>query len=273
MLTLDILICTINEGIHGVKDILLPPREGVSYIVSWQNAGYSAPVPNELSRADVKVSVIEGRGVSRNRNNLIRLATSDICLFADDDVRYQPESLDAVIETYEGDPSLGVVIFKHANATKPNQWYPDSPIPLSRRTKHNLTITGFDISFRRASVQGKVFFNEHLGLGAPVLQCGEEWAFVIDAMRAGINAWFYPKVVARHDHPTTSDTRLSEPGVIMGLGAEIRYRYNGGTGLLRCILKAWRMRHHAECQGFVHTLRLLLAGYRYIAKELTQICH
>ena len=36
MMTLDILICTIDEGIEKVPKVLMPPRDGVRYVVSMQ---------------------------------------------------------------------------------------------------------------------------------------------------------------------------------------------------------------------------------------------
>ena len=36
MLTLDVLICTFNKGIVRIEDVILPQREGIHYIVSYQ---------------------------------------------------------------------------------------------------------------------------------------------------------------------------------------------------------------------------------------------
>ena len=35
-MTLDILICSLNKGIVRIQDVLLPPREGLHYVVSYQ---------------------------------------------------------------------------------------------------------------------------------------------------------------------------------------------------------------------------------------------
>ena len=34
-MTLEILICTINDGIGGVEKMLLARQEGLRYVVSW----------------------------------------------------------------------------------------------------------------------------------------------------------------------------------------------------------------------------------------------
>ena len=36
MITIEVLICTINKGIVRVLDNLIPQRENVKYIVSYQ---------------------------------------------------------------------------------------------------------------------------------------------------------------------------------------------------------------------------------------------
>lgn len=112
MTTLDILICTLNEGINKVASVLLPQQEGVRYVVSWQQDGYQCDIPLALLRSDVTVVTLPGRGLSRNRNNAIAHSTADICLIADDDVAYTPDAFRAVIDTFEGNPHLDVATFR-----------------------------------------------------------------------------------------------------------------------------------------------------------------
>ena len=59
---LELLICTINEGVRRVPNILLPQIENVRYLVSWQQTGtVSIGLPKELNRPDVRVITLEGR--------------------------------------------------------------------------------------------------------------------------------------------------------------------------------------------------------------------
>ncbi len=37
-MTLEILICTLDEGIAQIAPMLLPQREGIGYLVSWQHS-------------------------------------------------------------------------------------------------------------------------------------------------------------------------------------------------------------------------------------------
>ena len=89
--TLDILISTIGTGVEAIPRMLLPERQGVRYVVSVQHTcpASEVTIPQELtSRPDVTVVLLPGKGLSRNRNNAISMASADICLIADDDCRY-----------------------------------------------------------------------------------------------------------------------------------------------------------------------------------------
>ena len=55
-MTLEILICSINDGIGGVEKMLLARQEGLRYVVSWQQTdGVAREVPKALCRDDVRV--------------------------------------------------------------------------------------------------------------------------------------------------------------------------------------------------------------------------
>ena len=86
MLELDIAICTYGaDGPSRVAMMLLPPEEGVRYVVSWQEHG-DAVLPEILKdRKDVAVFRLDKKGLSNNRNNAIANCTGDIVLISDDD--------------------------------------------------------------------------------------------------------------------------------------------------------------------------------------------
>lgn len=247
-MTLQLLISTLDGGINSVADLLLPTREGVSYLVSWQHTLGAAPVevPRELRRPDVALLEMNGTGLSRNRNNTLRHATGDILLIADDDCRYRAEWLDAVVATFERHPTLALATFQMTSALAPKS-YPDHEFSHSGRRPRGYYVTSFEIALRRSAVQGVVSFDERFGLGAPMLLGGEEELFVEAACAAGLDCRYFPTVVVRHDHATTRASRATVPGLLMARGAYLKLsrRYRR-TALLRPLLIAWRIhrRHH-----------------------------
>ena len=132
---LEILICTIDEGINNIPAMLLKQREGISYLVSWQHSdNREITLPQELNRDDVKVFNLAGRGLSRNRNNCLRHATADVCLIADDDCRYTHEQLHAVIDTFTQNPNIDLATFRYSSESHGKN-YPAQSIDLSTRPR------------------------------------------------------------------------------------------------------------------------------------------
>ena len=146
-MTLDILICTIDEGIEKVPDVLMSPRDDVRYVVSMQWTGTRAEsdscaddevermeerllerVPKVLrEREDVVLTFLKGRGLSRNRNHALAHATADVVLIADDDNRYTAESIGNVFDAYEQHPEVDVIHFQALGLDgKPLHAYPAS---------------------------------------------------------------------------------------------------------------------------------------------------
>ena len=264
-MTLELLVCTIDNGIDNVKNLLLAPIKGVSYLVSWQHSpGKPMPaIPQELLRDDVKIVHLEGKGLSRNRNNAIRNATGDICLIADDDCIYRPEYFNTIINTFHKDSSLDLAAFRFKTECESKN-YPDIPYNLQKLHKGH-HISSIEIAFRRTSVQGKLWFNEQFGLGAPVLQSCEDNIFIFDAVNSGLNCRYFPYIITEHNHPTTASTRVGNPGVIMAEGAFIRKAYKW-TALPRIVLKAYRL-NKKNSLGFFKNLSYLFNGVRYLKQH------
>ena len=263
-MTLEVLICTIDNGISQIPQLLLPHIDGVSYLVSWQHSTHDQiTAPDELLRDDVKVVHLQGRGLSRNRNSALRNATADICLIADDDCTYRPEYFASIINTFKNDTTLDLATFRMKHSYE-GKAYPKHSFNL-KHFERGYYVTSFEIAFRRTSVQGKLEFNELFGLGAPVLQSGEENVFIIEALKQGLHCRYYPIIVVEHNHATTSSTRVGNPGVIMAEGAYIYIAYPC-TLLPRLILKAKRL-NRSNHLGFFTNLKHLTAGICYYKKR------
>lgn len=256
---LEVLISTFGyDGINRVVKMNLPRVENVGYVVSWQlpGADYSGVVPCELVRDDVKICQLDSRGLSVNRNNAIMQSTADICLIADDDLRYTSEMLLAVIKTFECNPDVDVATFRYSGSDK---WYANHEFDLSE-PERGYYPSSVEIAFRRDSVAGKVEFNEMMGLGTPLLQSGEEAVFIHQALCRGLRCRYFPLTVTHHEGLSSGLRELAD-GVLMGQGACFSVIYPG-TGLLRLPLFAWRAYRRGQTKLFPAML-LLLRGYMY----------
>lgn len=260
-MTLQLLISTLDNGINSVAQLVLPQREGIGYVVSWQHSGdEEIDLPVELQRPDVEVYNLQGRGLSRNRNNAIRHATADVCLIADDDCRYTHEQLQAVLNTFEQTPNLDIATFRYSSEGH-KKYYPARIEDLSTYPK-GYYVSSIEIAFKRERILGKLWFNEHFGLGAEVFHCGEENIFLRDAIALGMNCKFFPITIVADQDPFVTIERDKEPGTLMTYGAELQL-YKPGTKYLRGVLKAWRLKKQRKVP-FFHAMKHILKGINYI---------
>ena len=264
-MTLQLLICTIDRGIDQVTQLILPTAADISYVVSWQHSTTDEhrDVPASLLRDDVQVFHLEGRGLSRNRNNCLRHASADVCLICDDDCRYTASGLQAILDTFVSHPDTDLATFVMQNpyCSKP---YPTTSIDLKHRPKGYYP-TSFEIAFRLQSVQGRLQFNEHFGLGAELFHCCEEEIFIHDAQSLGLHCHFYPITIVEHDHPTTDASRATTPGVLMGKGAYLYIGYRP-----KMLLYPWPIAcrlHKQHGVSFGYGLRYLYKGLFYILRH------
>lgn len=187
-MTLDILICTIDEGIKRVPNVLIPKENGIRYIVSMQytDEKYIAMIPDILrERDDVTLATLWGRGLSRNRNNAIECSTADILLVADDDNRYTSAQLHKIIEVHEDDADADVILFRSSI----NKYYPHDVETYSKAMADGYYPSSIEISFKKGI---GIKFDERFGLGSDAFVCGEESIFIKDCEDNGLTVICYP---------------------------------------------------------------------------------
>lgn len=260
-MTLQLLISTIDSGINNIASIILEPRDGISYLISWQHSTeFSGDIPEQLKRKDIEVVQLQCCGLSCNRNNCIKHATGDVCVICDDDCTYTHDQLNNIAITFATNPKLDIATFK-AYGTKTA--YPNKSFDLNNPPK-NYHVTSFEIAFRRKSVQGKLQFNELFGLGAPELHCGEEEVFILDATTAGLNCKYFPAYVVTHNGETTSTKRVNQSGTLKARGAFL-YKAYRRTMIPRVFLISYRL-HRDYGVPFFKAVHNMFAGIAYIMK-------
>jgi len=205
----NVLIATIDAGIGKVDKILLETRPDVQYVVSHQVTDEQyRTIPTALKRNDVTVGQIEGRGLSRNRNNALALAGGDIALLADDDVRYRPEYFEALLNTFNADRTIDVACFKIATPEGAAEYkdYAETSYLLNDQVHHY--ISSLEIAFRIKAVKNRgIVFDQRFGLGSELVSCGEEAVFIHDCIQAGLKVKYYPVYVVEHALQSTTRSR------------------------------------------------------------------
>lgn len=260
MLTVDILICTIDDGIGRVPAVLLPPAEGVRYLVSWQLSD-SVPrtVPEALGhRCDVSVHTLRGRGLSANRNHALSLAAADIVLIADDDVRYMPETIIRLRQAFTDYPEAGIITFQATDYNGyPLRTYPSSTYTYGHRPRGSY-VCSWEIACRRLAPLPP--FDQRFGIGAPYMTCGEEEVFVHRAAKMGCCVRYVPVPIVHTSDAGTGSTFLTAPGVQRAKGGVLCIMHGPIGAALRC------MKYATSLPRSVHrltVLRRMLWGIAY----------
>lgn len=246
MLTVDFAVVTFGaEGIERVSSMVLPPVEGVRYVVSWQNSG-DISLPYALRRDDISVFRTPTRGISLNRNNALEHCSADIVIFADDDLILYPEAIDQVRAVFEANPSVDVATFRSDHGD-PGR-FPATEVRLGRRMPKGYYVTSFEITLRRSSA-GLLRCCPELGIGSPLLHGGEDEMFLLNAVRRGLDCRFFPITVCSHPHDSTGLKASLTRGNLLASGCIIALTYPS-TAFLRVPLKAWRIWRNGQAGLF-----------------------
>ncbi len=264
----NILISSCDEGIERACNVLLPERNDVSYKISQQYTSERYRyIPDELKRSDVEVSFLEGRGLSRNRNNSIRMADGDIAIIADDDVTYRDSDIDTVINVYVDNPSLDIACFRIRTSDGDPEYknYPND-IALIKRAGQ-LNISSVEMTFRVASIRNKgLLFDERFGIGSKYLAGGEEFVFLTHALRKGLTAKYFPYYIVQHPYMSTGNRmNRNTPELVRTFGA-VTYIQMGPLAVVSAFKKAFCRRKELKSSGrsSFSFLRNFLQGVFYI---------
>lgn len=261
MTKLQVLIATYGqEGLGRISARRLPEIEGVGYLVSCQTPEGTPAIPASLIRDDLKVIFSPTRGLSKNRNILLRESSAPYCLIADDDLDFIPAGLQAIIEAFDKSPGLDIIALQYSNQGGETKIkYPDAPFDLDRPPK-GYFISSVELAFRRESIiKERIFFNENFGVGSKY-PCGEEDLWLHDGLHQGLKGEYRPAMIAVHYGLSTGIRNMGDPLVLRAQGAVIS-RLNPRSGFLRVILKAWRA-SRSSGTGFMKCLIPALSGWK-----------
>lgn len=254
---LQVLIATYSRRIENIDPADLPVIDDVEYIISCQNPdGVELDVSKLDSRKDIKINYFADKGVSRNRNHALDLATADYILISDDDISYDAKALRELIDTFETDNDIDIVTTR--SITPEDHIYPLDRHNLDKPWRFYSPIA-FEIALRRKSVVDRgLRFAESISIGTDYITCGEENFFFHNCLKADLGGVYRNIAVSTHHGPTTSSHSASQPGVIRAKGAVMACERGYLGALLRLPLEAWRSE-----ASFFKALWHLSQGYVY----------
>lgn len=198
-MTLQVLVATMNQKNHSLLEKM--------------NINSDAIVGNQCDRNEIEDFDYKGhkvkylsfseKGVGLNRNNMLMRASADICLFADDDVRYVSNYQDIIINTFKKIKDADVLIF---NLISNN---PSRQSSITKKVKrirffNCLKYGTYRIAVRTERIKWlNIYFSLLFGGGAK-FSCGEDSLFIVDCLRKGCKIYAVPEVIGTVDQTDSS---------------------------------------------------------------------
>ena len=216
--------------------------------------GTTHPAPP--ARDDVRVVHLEGKGVAKSRNAAIDNAHGEYLVFADDDIEFDLNSLDAITDHFE-QCTCSLVLGQAVDpAGTLRKKYPLDPQWLNRMNSAKAATYEMVIHVPAIKARG-IRFDENFGAGA-TNYLGDEYIFIVDMIKRGLKAHFLPITMAVH--PTDSS------GSGWGTREDLRARsaiFSRVFGPLAFVMRAaFISRHRDKVSGLGDYARFICGIFR-----------
>lgn len=188
-MVVQVLVATMHQADHSLLEKM--------------NIQTDAIVANQCERNRIEDFVWNGhrvrylsfaeRGVGLNRNNALMRADGDVCLFADDDMRYCDGYADLIINAFANNPDADVLVF---NLVEENSQRKQISKIQRVHFWNFLRYGTARVAVRNAAVRRNgIYFNQCFG-GGTEHSHGEDNLFLADCLKKGLKIYAIPVTIA-----------------------------------------------------------------------------
>ena len=187
-MSIQVLVATMNQTDHSLLENMNIQSDAI--------IGNQCD-KNEIEEFDynghtVKYLSFAERGVGLNRNNVLMRATSDICILADDDLKFRDGYTKIVEKYFKENPDCDVIIFNIKGSK--SRYVIKKKFKVSFR--NFMRFGAVRITFRRKSVtKHGIYFNLHFG-GGTEYSAGEDTLFLHECLKKGLKIIAVPEYIA-----------------------------------------------------------------------------
>ncbi len=199
-LTLAVLITTMNEWIERVKKELIPQLKNVDeVIISHQITDKNILPEKEELWKNVKYVFMREKWLSKNRNNALKYANSDICHICDDDLDFV-DWFEKIIKNAYKNINADIITFQ----AKTPKWKRYFPIKNWEHTRVSiLRLWSWWITFKRKNIEkNNIKFDENFWLWAKY-STWEENIFLTDSYKKWLKMYHLDKVIVVHSEESS----------------------------------------------------------------------
>lgn len=211
---IQVLVVTVKQEDYSLlkkmniqTDVVVANQCGSDEIKMFEWLGYQVIYVNS-----------DSKGVGRNRNNALKYAEADICLFADDDLAYVDGYEYLVAKAFDRHQDADVIAF-NLYEQEGSRFVAKKDIKVG---KFNFGRYGAArLAVKLSSIVDKgILFNEHFG-GGTEHACGEDTIFLHDCLKKGLKIYAVPEFIAeiKSERPSTwfqgyNDKYFTDMGVL-----------------------------------------------------------
>lgn len=228
-LRLEILVSTMKQSnLDFLKSIF--PKDFTNYnILIINQTEKGAELTSEYD--NIRVVNSYEKGLSNSRNLALKKANGDICLLADDDIKYV-ENFDNIIKNaFKANKNFDVLTFMMSDFEgKLAKIY---NLPKQHTYKSLVKANSVTIAFRKEKVfDTKIKFDTNFGLGS-TFEIAEEFIWLRSLYTANLKIGFIPKVIVQH--PYESSGRFGGSDRIVAARSALFYKYSKNFAHLKLI--------------------------------------
>jgi len=178
-MTLEVLCATMHQNDFSLIEKMNISGNAVFANQTDKNAYYEI----EYDGNKAKMISTDTRGVGKNRNIALLHAAGDILLFADDDIRYNDNYAEGVLDAYSRFPDADMIVFSMDITKNGNTVRKVMGRDRRLRVFSALKYGTYVYSVRRDSLErANLWFSTMFGGGTEYLH-GEDTLFILDALK------------------------------------------------------------------------------------------
>lgn len=196
----EVLVATMNQ-----KDCSLYKKMNLSTDVVFANQSdkYEYKEFKEGNKS-IKIITTADRGVGKNRNNALLHSSGEICLFADDDMRYVDNYSEIVQRAFKEIPQADIIIFNIETIGRETRKRRMNSKIKKVNIFNALNYGAARIAIKRNELLKKNIWFSLLYGGGAIYSSGEDSLFLTEAIRKGMKVYTYPAKIADIEQETST---------------------------------------------------------------------
>ena len=205
------------------------------------------------TKGQIRVKSFGERGLSKSRNHAIQEMKEEIGLIADDDVIYQEDYQQVILNTYQEYPKADIIAFRVEGLRKNKNRKPLQTCPITNYLMA-MKIASVQITFQKKLVrENNLLFDPDFGTGSKYNR-GEETVWLCDCLRKGLKIQYVDKLIGTVSEEESSWFHGYDAEFLYHQGA---YFYRMSKWLYPVILLQYAIRKYGLYQEKVSFLQAI----------------